>query len=185
MVDFDDGGEGTLSEAGDCANSELLIRSGQQKLVSLAAVAAVFEAEPELEANTLQQIARAAGMASGAATDTNGVVALGLQIEESVEGDDAIYAGERSLGFFGNIFQRFSGKVLMGMMLLNCFQNAEQRARAPIPGGYCLIDENPLFSAETFLRRWLHEAPFAVSTSAKAQRDFGVHSGNARFQSEY
>src|SRR5208282_3668123 len=113
MIHFNNRGQRTLPETGYGAHGELLIGCSLQNFVSAADVAFVFKRQTEFQAQALQEIARAARVARGAAADANGVVALWLEIEQGVESSDAEDARERRLRFHRNILQRLHGKVFV------------------------------------------------------------------------
>ena len=125
VVHFHHRGQRALAEAGHGAQGVLAVGRGEAELVG--AVLALF-GQAEFQAEALQQVARAARVAGRAAADADGVFALRLQVEERVEGDHAVDLRERDIGFFGDVFQDFGGKIFVRMMFLDAFQDAEQRA---------------------------------------------------------
>ena len=83
---------------------KLPVRRGERQLVGFAP--SLCRRQPKLASSqALQQVARAARVAGGAAANADGVVALRLQVEERVEGDDAVDAGQRDRGLRADIFQ--------------------------------------------------------------------------------
>src|ERR1035438_351033 len=95
MIHLDHRGHCTLPKAGHRAHRKLLVGSRQQDFVFFAGVAGIFQPKFEFQASALQKIARTASVASGATTDADGVVALRLQIEQSVESGDTVNPRER------------------------------------------------------------------------------------------
>jgi len=173
MIHFDDGSQGALAEAGYGADGELLVRGGKQKLIGIAYVAGpVGGAEAEFEARTLEKIARTSGMARGTAADADGVVTLRLEIEEGVKGGDAEDAGQRCSRFGCDVFERLRREVFMLIVLLDSFQDAEERSGTPRQPGDDLVDERTLRGGKQFEGWCVHGTPFkGTSTSFPSGMD--------------
>ena len=101
---------------------------GEGELVGARLPARVGEAELELQ--PLEEGARAAGVARGAAADGDRVRALGLEVEEGVEGGDAVDARLRDAGASGHVLERLHGEVLVPVVLLQLLEDAQERAGA-------------------------------------------------------
>src|ERR1039458_10287365 len=139
VIHFHHRRQGALSETGDRAQRELAIGRGDADFIGAAFVAAIRNAQFQLQA--LQQAARPARVAGGPAADADSVVALRLEIEQGKECGHAINLRQRNIGLFGDIFEDFQRQVFVRMMFLNFFQDAEQRAGAVLAGGDRLIRE--------------------------------------------
>ena len=122
MIDLDYWSERALSEASDGTNGEFAVGRSYGEFVCLALIHTAIEAE--IEAQTFEQVARAASMARRAAADADRMVALGFAIEECVEGDDAEDLREREVCFRRYVSKRIETEVLAGMMFLDVFQDA-------------------------------------------------------------
>ena len=91
MVHLHHGRQRALTEAGHGAHGELTVGGGEQQLVGVVAVAVrILETQPEFQARSLQQVARTARVARGAAADADGVLALRLQVEQRIERGNAV-----------------------------------------------------------------------------------------------
>ena len=111
-------------------------------------------------------------MAGGAAADADSVVALRLQIEEGVKGGHAVNAGQRKRCFRGDVLECFRGEILVGVVLLHRFQNAEERAWAVTEPGNHLIDEKLFRRRERVDRGCLHGTPFEGTRTAIRKRSY-------------
>jgi hypothetical protein len=110
-------------------------------------MAVLFE-KAKLQAQALQQGARPAGMAGGPAADADGVIALRLQIEEREKGNDGIELRQRHVGFGSHVFQNFAGEILVGVMLLDALQDAQQSAGASGICRDCAVGEALFFERD-------------------------------------
>src|SRR5271165_1011908 len=99
VVYFHDRRQRTLPKTRHGAYGELLVGRRLQDFVCPPAVVFIFKRQAEFQAQALEEIARAARVARRAATNANGVVALRLEVEQGVEGGNAIHAGKRRLRF--------------------------------------------------------------------------------------
>jgi hypothetical protein len=70
-------------------------------------------AQAEIEAELIEQVAGAAGVAGGSAANADHVVALGFQIEERIERGRAIDSCGRNAGFVRDVAQRVHGEELV------------------------------------------------------------------------
>jgi hypothetical protein len=147
VIDFRDGGEGALAEAGDGADGELAIGGGDGELVG-AAVIGIDATEAELEADALEEALGAAGMAGGTAADGDGVIALGFEVEESVEGGDGEDAGGGDAGAGGEVLEELEGEVLVGLAILEFFEDGEEHTGAAFVFGDEGVDELLVFAGE-------------------------------------
>ena len=144
-----------LAEAGHGAQRVLAVGRGDAELVG--AVLALLR-QAQLQAQPLQQVARAARVAGGAAADADGVVALRLQVEQRVERDHAVDLRQRNVGLLGDVFQDFGGKIFVRMMFLDALQDAEQRSgRAGVCSNHT-IRKGLLVDRQVGIRRRCHEA---------------------------
>jgi hypothetical protein len=147
VIDFRDGGEGALAEAGDGADRELAIGGGDREFVG-AAVIGIDATEAELEADALEEALGAAGMAGGTAADADGVVALRFEVEEGVEGGDGVDAGGGDAGAIGEVLEGLEGEVLVGLALLEFFENGEEHAGAALVFGDEGVEELLILARE-------------------------------------
>src|SRR5208283_468357 len=161
MIYFHDRRQRTLAKTRHGAYRELLVGRRLQDLVSTPAVAFIFERQAEFQAQAREEIARAARVARRAAADADSVVALWLEVEQGIEGGNAIDPGKRRLRFHRNVLQRLHGKILVRVVLLNGFQDTQQCAGALILADDNLINESAFPRVETFLGHFVHSAPFA------------------------
>src|SRR5271165_1781121 len=159
MIHFDHRRHRALSKAGNRAHGKLLVRRGEQDFLAVAGVARVLQPQFEFEARALQQIAGTTGVAGGTATDADRIVALRLQIKQSIESSDAVNTRKRRLGLGCDIAQRVQRKVLMWDVLLYILQDAEQRAGAVAAAIDDSINERLLFDFATFRRQRGHNPP--------------------------
>ena len=158
MVHLDDRGKRTLAKAGDGAHREALVGGGERHFVGLVGVAGFLPAQPQIEAELLQQIARAAGVAGRAAADADHVVALRVEVEERKEGYGAVDRGGRNAGLLGDVAQGVHRKEFMGVGGLNRRQNSQQRSGAAVLLMNRLVDQQPLVSIQHFMGDTLHNA---------------------------
>jgi len=96
--------------------------------VRLTGIGGLVIAQAEIEADLRKQVARAAGMASRSAANTDDVVSLRIEIEERVEGGRAVDSCRRNTGLVGNVAQRGHGKKLVGVGGLDGFKDSEERS---------------------------------------------------------
>src|SRR4051794_9966109 len=108
-------------------------------------------------------------MTGGATADANGVVALRLKIEESVEGNHAVDVGQWSSGFGGDVTKRIEREVLVRMMFLHCLKNAQQCAGAIILFADDLIDKSLFLEIKAFLYHSGHRSPFVVRRGGRGR----------------
>ena len=149
------GRQRALAEAGHGAQGVVAVGRGDAELVG--AVLA-FLGQAQFQAQALQQVARAARVAGGAAADADGVVALRLQVEQRVEGDHAIDLGQRDIGLFGDVLQDFRRQVFIRMMFLDALQDSEERSGAAGMGGDGAVGKAFLFDGKRWGRLDCHEA---------------------------
>ena len=142
MIHLHHGSQRALAEAGHGAQRIAAVRRGDAELVG--AVLALLR-QPQFQAQALQQVARSARVAGGAAADADGVIALRLQVEQRVEGDHAVDLRQRDIGFLGDVFQDLRRKVFVRMMFLDALQDAEQRAGPAFACGDGAVREALLF----------------------------------------
>ena len=116
-------------------------------LVSLG----LLPAQPQIEAELLQQIARAAGVAGRAAADADHVVALRIEIEERIEGGRAVNRGRRNAGLLGDVAQRLHREILVGVGRLHRLQDSQQRAGPVRLLCNRLVDQQPFVSIQLFI----------------------------------
>ena len=135
-----------LAEAGHRAQGDSC-RSGVVTQ-SLSAPLLAFVRQPQFQAQALQQVARAARVAGGAAADADGVLALRLQVEQRVEGDHAVDLRQGNIGLLGDVFQDFGGKVFVRMMFLQALQDSEQFSGLAGMRGDGAVRETLLFERE-------------------------------------
>ena len=71
----------------------------------------------------------AARVAGGATADGHGVVALGVEVEEGVEGGHGVALRLGDAGALGHVLERVHGQVLVGALFLEPLQDAQQGTR--------------------------------------------------------
>jgi hypothetical protein len=87
------------------------------------------------------------------------ILALGLQIEECVEGGDTVDTREGSRCRFGDVLQSLQRQVLVWVMILHRFQDAQQSSGPALSAGHDLIYEYMLPVADGFLSLAVHGTP--------------------------
>jgi hypothetical protein len=76
-------------------------------------------AQPQIEADLGQQIARAARVAGRSAADADHVVALRIEVEERIKSRGAIDPGRGNAGLLGDVAQRLHRQIFMRIGGLN------------------------------------------------------------------
>ena len=97
--------------------------------------------QPEAHHRRLQQVARAAGVAGGAAADADGVAALRLEVEQRVEGDHAVDPRQGGRRFRGDVLKDRRRQIVTRLVLLDFVQDAQQSAGPAGSLGDDRIDE--------------------------------------------
>ena len=158
VVHLDHRGQRALAKAGHGADREAAVGGGERQLVGLVAVARLLFAEPQIEADLLQQIARAARMAGRSAADADHVVALRVEVEERIECGGAVDGGRRNAGLLGDVAQRLHGEILVRVGGLHRLQDSQQRSGAAAVLCNRLVDQQPLVSIQHFISDTLHDS---------------------------
>src|ERR1039457_882987 len=157
MVHLDDGRHRTLTEASHSTHGELAVRRGQQQFVGFVSVAVtVLDTQSQVESCALQHVARTTGMTRRPAANADGILALGLEIKQRVEGGNAVDARKRHFRLGGDVAQRLHGKIFVAVFFLRGFQDAKQGSRASPTTADYFIDEYLFFSGKTSSGECLH-----------------------------
>ena len=138
VIDLDHRREGALAEAGHRAQRGVAVRCGDSQDFRLAVLAGL---QPEAHHHRLQQIARTAGVAGGAAADADGVAALRLEAEQRVERDHAEDPGQGGRRFRRDILKHRRRQIMSRLVLLDFMQNAQQSAGPAGSLGNHRVDE--------------------------------------------
>ena len=94
-------------------------------------------------------------MAGGPTANGNHLSSLRFEIEQAIEGRDAVDSRQRNSRPPRNIFKRLHGKVLAWVVVLHLLQDREQRSRPPGIFAQCAVDEILIRYGSNL---WHHEA---------------------------
>ena len=158
MVHLHHRGQRALAEAGDRAHRELPVGRGKRQLVGIVGIALFLLAQPQVQAQFLQQIPGTAGVAGGPAADADHVVALRIEVEERKKGRGAIDPGRRNPGLVRDVAQRLHRQILVRVGGLNRLQDSQQRSGVALVRGDRLVDQHLFMSIQEFVGDTLHDS---------------------------
>src|SRR5271166_1388384 len=95
-------------------------------------------------------------MTRRAAANTDGVLALRLEVKQRVEGGNTVDARKRHLSLGRNIAQGFQRKIFIAVFFLSGFKDTQQCPGVSPTAADQLVDENLLCSGKTSRRGSLH-----------------------------